>query len=83
MTGGVRYGFTEEGVRDELFAYVSEYIEQHGKAPNLGIVARRFGKQTRVRFGKSIAELLRGDARFVLNTLESGKTIIGAFALEE
>ena len=78
----IKYGFTEDGVRQEIFEYVDAYLEQHGKLPNLGIVARRFGKQVRVRFGKSLTELLSKDPRFVLNTLESGKTLVGAFPAE-
>ena len=82
MDGESKHGVTRESVREAVFVFVSSYIEQHSAAPNLGIVNRRFGKQCRTRFSCSLQELLASDLRFSFNTLESGKTIVGAFPPE-
>lgn len=66
---------TEDQLRDRICVYVVGYIERVGKAPNLGILGRRFGKQVG-RFGKDFMALLSGDRRFALNIIESGATLV-------
>ena len=66
---------SEAQLRDRICEYVVGYIERVGKAPNLGILARRFGKQVG-RCGKDFTELLRNDNRFMMNVVESGATLI-------
>lgn len=67
---------TEDGLRDEIFAFTLRYIREAKRAPNLGILSRRFGTASRRRFDKSVEMLLRDDRRFYLSVIPSGKTTV-------
>lgn len=66
---------TEEVLRERIRVFVKEYIEKFGVAPNLGVLARLYGKRAS-RLGHDIRSLLASDDRFTVNMVESGKTLI-------
>lgn len=67
----------EKELHDEMAGFVVRYIGQFSLAPNLGILARRFGKRCK-RFGFGCEAFMLRDPRFIMTMLESGKTTIYA-----
>jgi hypothetical protein len=66
----------EREVADRVYEFLDGYLEKFGEAPNLGLLGRRFNREVRSRCGMRLEELLRLDARFVLNMIKSGATLV-------
>jgi hypothetical protein len=69
---------THEELHKEIYDYVHEYNMTFSKGVALGILNRRFNKQTKLYCKKSVKQFLAGDEWFITRLNENGSVSVFA-----